>query len=155
MLREMGKLILALLLVDGVAVVAQETVTFEVATVKENKGGDTNGMLSRPPGGRVNATNMPLRFLISYAYALTPQQPLQGGPGWIYSVRFDIVAKLEGNPPVVPSGAGIDPARLAMRTLLADRFKLKIHRESLETDIYALVLAKPGVTRPPLKPSTQ
>jgi uncharacterized protein (TIGR03435 family) len=98
---------------------------------------------------------MPVRWLISYAYALTPQQPLIGGPGWIDGIRYDIVAKLEGNPPVVPPGVGIDPARLAMRSLLADRFKLKIHRETREQDVYALVLVKPGVTGPALKPSTQ
>src|SRR5947209_6493768 len=117
--------IVAMCLASAVAfVAAQEAVTFEVATVKENKSGDTNGLLARPPGGRVNATNMPVRFLISYAYALTPQQPLVGGPGWIDSARYDVIAKLEGNPPVVPPGVGIDPARLAMRSLLADRFKL-------------------------------
>src|SRR5437763_16967424 len=115
--KTMRTLMLALLLMGEIALVsAQEAVTFEVATVKENKGGDTNGLLARPPGGRVTATNMPVRFLISYAYALTPQQPLVGGPGWIDSARYDIVAKLEGNPPVVPPGAGIDPARLAMRS---------------------------------------
>src|SRR5207244_11751684 len=126
---------------------------FEVATVKENKGGDTNGLQARPPGGRVNATNMPVRFLISYAYTLTPQQLLVGGPGWIDSTRYDVVAKLEGNPPVVPPGSGIDPARLAMRSLLADRFKLKIHRETREQDLYALVLAKPAVPGPAPHPS--
>jgi uncharacterized protein (TIGR03435 family) len=152
----MSKVILALLLSCSMAFVSaqQAESTFEVATVKENKGGDTNGMLSRPPGGRVNAMNMPVRFLISYAYALTPQQPLLGGPGWIDGARYDIVAKLEGNPPVVPPGSGIDPARLAMRSLLAERFKLKIHRETREQDIYALVLVKPGITGPALKPST-
>jgi len=134
----------------------QADATFEVATVKENKSGANDMMVSRPPGGRVNATNTPLRLLISYAYALGPQDALTGGPGWVNSARFDILAKLEGNPPAVAPGFGIDPARLAMRSLLADRFKLKIHEETREADVYDLVMAKPGgIPGPALKPSTQ
>jgi uncharacterized protein (TIGR03435 family) len=71
------------------------------------------------------------------------------------SVGYDIVAKLEGNPQVVPPGSGIDPARLAMRALLADRFKLQLHRDTKQVDVYALVLVKPGAVGPALKPSTQ
>jgi uncharacterized protein (TIGR03435 family) len=130
-------------------------VAFEVATIKENKSADNNSLLSRPPGGRVSATNVPLRFLITFAYALPQRTEVIAGPDWMNSIGYDIVAKLEGNPPVVPPGSGIDPARLAMRTLLADRFKLKFHRDKKQADIYALVLARPGVVGPSLKPSTQ
>src|SRR6185295_18450335 len=111
---------------------------FEVASVKVNKSGDTNGLLRRQPGGRVNATNMPLRQLIQFAYSIAPYQ-LIGGPGWMAAERYDIVAKMEGNPAAVAPGAGFDPAQLALRALLEDRFKLKIRRETREMDIYALV----------------
>jgi uncharacterized protein (TIGR03435 family) len=137
---------------------AQETTptpVFEVASVKANKSGDTNGMLRRQPGGRVNATNMPLRQLIQFAYSLAPYQ-LVGGPGWMAGERYDIVAKMEGNPAPVAPGAGPDPAQLALRALLEDRFKLKVRRETREMDIYALVMAKPGGSPGPnLKPATQ
>ena len=59
---------------------------FEVASVKVNKSGDTNGLLRRQPGGRVNATNMPLRQLIQFAYSIAPYQ-LIGGPGWMAAER--------------------------------------------------------------------
>ena len=128
---------------------------FEVASVKPNESGDPGGMMRRQPGGRVNATNMPLRQLISFAYQLTPMT-LIGGPGWIGDARFDIVAKLEGDPPPIPPGAGPDHVMLAMRTLLAERFNLKIHRETRELDVYALVLARPGGSPgPALKRSMQ
>ena len=42
-----------------------------------------------------------------------------------------------------------------MRALLADRFKLRLHRETKQVDVYALVLVKLGVVGPALKPSTQ
>jgi uncharacterized protein (TIGR03435 family) len=98
---------------------------------------------------------MPLNMLITFAYQVQPYV-LVGGPGWIADERFDIEAKLDGDPPPVVPGSGPDPLMLAMRTLLADRFKLKVHRETREGDIYALVMARPGGNPgPALKPSTQ
>jgi uncharacterized protein (TIGR03435 family) len=151
----MRKAILGCCLLGAVAVVAaqQPPTTFEVATVKANKAGDTNGMLRRLPGGRMTATNMPLRQMITYAYQLAQYQ-LVGGPGWITTDRFDIVAKMDGDPAPVAPGAGLDPMQRAMQALLEDRFKLKVRRETREMDIYALVMAKPGGgPGPNLKPS--
>jgi uncharacterized protein (TIGR03435 family) len=77
-------------------------------------------------------------------------------PSWLRTTNFDIVAKMEGDPAPVPPGAGPDPLMLAMRSLLAERFKLTVHRETRETDIYALVMARPDCKPgPALKPSTQ
>jgi uncharacterized protein (TIGR03435 family) len=124
---------------------AQDTgkVAFEVATIKLNKSGDPGQFIRRQPGGRVTVTNMPARQLITFAYQLAQFQ-LIGGPAWITSDRFDMVAKLEGDPEFGPPGSGPDPIQRAMQTLLADRFQLKLHRESRDLDIYALVMAKPG-----------
>ena len=137
-------------------VIAQDAAppSFEVATIKINKSGENNQFIRRQPGGRVTVTNLPARFLVTFAYQLAQFQ-LTGGPSWIGSDRFDMVAKLEGNPEFPAPGQGPDPIQLAMRTLLAERFKLKVHRETREMDIYALVLAKPGAgPGPKLKPST-
>jgi uncharacterized protein (TIGR03435 family) len=153
----MTKLMLVLCIAGAAAiVVAQEAglPSFEVATVKVNKSGDPGQFIRRQPGGRVTATNMPARTLITFAYQLAQYQ-LVGGPPWIGTDRFDIVAKMDGEPPPVPPGSGPDQIMLATRTLLADRFGLKVHRETREMDIYALVLAKPGAgPGPGLKPST-
>jgi uncharacterized protein (TIGR03435 family) len=153
----MKKSMLVLCIAGAAAiVVAQEAglPSFEVATVKVNKSGDPGQFIRRQPGGRVTATNMPARTLITFAYQLAQYQ-LVGGPPWIGTDRFDIVAKMDGEPPPVPPGSGPDQIMLATRTLLADRFGLKVHRETREMDIYALVLAKPGAgPGPGLKPST-
>jgi uncharacterized protein (TIGR03435 family) len=127
--------------------------SFEVATIKINHSGENNQFISRQPGGRVTVTNLPARFLITFAYQLAQFQ-LTGGPSWITSDRFDMVAKLEGNPEFGMPGSGPDPIQLAMRTLLADRFALKTHRETREMDIYALTLVKPGAPGSGLKPAT-
>jgi len=121
---------------------------FEAASVKPNKSGEQGSSIRRQPGGRLTATNFPLRALITFAYQLQPFQ-LVGDPSWIRNENFDIVAKMEGDPAPVPPGQGPDPLMLAMRSLLADRFKLAVHRETREMDIYALVLARPDGTLGP------
>jgi bla regulator protein blaR1 len=129
--------------------------SFEAASIKANKSGDVGGFVRRQPGGRFTATNMPLRQLILFAYQVQPAQ-LIGGPNWLASERFDIVAKLEGDPPPVMPGSGPDHMMLAMRTLLAERVKLAVHRETRDMDVYALMMAKPGgKPGPNLKASTQ
>jgi uncharacterized protein (TIGR03435 family) len=152
-----NKLTLVLCVTGAAAIVAAQDAalpSFEVATVKVNKSGDAAQVIRRQPGGRVTATNMPVRTLITFAYQLAQFQ-LVGGPSWIATDRFDIVAKMEGEPPPVAPGSGPDQIMLATRTLLADRFGLKVHRETREMDIYALVLARPGAgPGPGLKPST-
>ena len=132
---------------------------FEVASVKANRSGDSNGLMRQGPGGRVDATNMPLRPMITLAYGIAGYQ-LVGGPGWIDDARYDIVAKLEdggtGATPFVPGATTTNPTQRALQKLLEDRFELKAHRETREMDIYALVMAKPGgAPGPNLKPSTQ
>jgi uncharacterized protein (TIGR03435 family) len=128
--------------------------TYEAASVKPNKEGGQGSSIRRQPGGRLTATNFPLRALITFAYQIQGFQ-LVGDPSWIRNENFDIVAKMEGDPPPAMPGTGPDPHMVAMRTLLAERFKLVVHRETREMDIYALVLARPdGKPGPGLKPTT-
>lgn len=143
----------AICLVAGVVVMAQEaTPTFEVASVKPNTSGEGGMFMRMMPGNRVTVTNMAPRQLITMAFQLQQFQ-LTGGPSWIDKDRFDIVAKIAGEQaPFVPGQP--NPIMLAMRTLLVERFKLKLHKETREMDVYNLVMIKPGVPGPALKPST-
>jgi bla regulator protein BlaR1 len=65
---------------------------------------------------------------------------VNGGAGWIGTERYDITAKSEDTDP----DPGEQRTRERMRTLLAERFQLKVHRDSKELGIYALVLGKDG-----------
>jgi uncharacterized protein (TIGR03435 family) len=91
--------------------------------------------------------------LIVNAYQVQPFR-IEGGPSWITTERFDIVAKAEGVlAPSVPFVSG--PIALMIRTLLADRFKLELHNEKREMPILALMLAKAdGTLGRQLHPST-
>jgi uncharacterized protein (TIGR03435 family) len=132
----------------------RDPLVYEAASVKPNKEGPGESYIRRQPGGRLTAVNFPLRAMITFAYQLQGFQ-LVNAPAWLAEERFDIVAKLPGDPPPVPPGSGPDPHMVAMRTLLADRFGLKVHRETQQLDIYALVKARPdGALGPALKPSS-
>jgi uncharacterized protein (TIGR03435 family) len=129
---------------------------FDVASVKPNTSGDTNGMLRQLPGGRMTAANMPVRQMITFAYQVAGFQ-LIGGPAWLAD-RYDVVAKMDGNPDIsfVPGMNRQGPMQVALQRLLEDRFRLKVRRETREMDIYALVMAKPGGgPGPNLKQTTQ
>lgn len=129
---------------------------FEAASVKPSDPKNPNQGFSirRAAGGRFDTLNAPLRGLILFAYQIQNFQ-LVGAPEWVNTSRFDIIAKMEGDPPAVIPGTGADHMMLATRTLLADRFKLFVHRETRELDIYALVMAKPGgKPGPNLKPAS-
>src|SRR5580765_2169751 len=94
----MRKLLAGVCLAGTIGVLAQEpTGTFEVATIKVNNSGERGGGIGRLPGARVRVTNMPARQIVIFAYDLNQFQ-LVGGPSWIQNDRFDIVAKMEGNP---------------------------------------------------------
>jgi uncharacterized protein (TIGR03435 family) len=131
-----------------------ESVSFEAASVKPNTSGENNTSVRRLPGGRFTATNVPVAFLVQMAYQLQPFQ-MQGVPAWLRSDRFDVVAKLEGDPPPLTAGsAEPDQMMLALRALLADRFKLSVHWETRDLPIYALVLARAdGKLGPNVRPA--
>ena len=110
--------------------------SFDVASVKPNTSGDSSSGASRLPGGRISITNNTVKDLIRNAYDVKPYQ-IAGGPGWMGSERYDVAAQAGGN-------ASPDALRAMLKTLLADRFKLKLHREIRILPAYALVVAKDG-----------
>lgn len=125
--------------------------TFDVASIKRNKDGGPVSGLRRFPGGRFEATNIQLDALISFAYQLQPFE-LMGGPSWLMEDRWNVVARIDGDPPRMPPGQ-IDAMMIATQALLADRFKLVVRRETREIAVYQLVRANrderlgPGIRR--------
>lgn len=124
--------------------------TFDVASVKPDKSGEMGARIMMQPGGRFVATNVNLKFLIRMAYGVQDFQ-ISGGPSWMNSDKWDIEGKSEGGPvgdmrtmTEEQRKADIDRRKQMIQALLADRFQLKLHRESKEAPIYALVVAKSG-----------
>ena len=87
-------------------------------------------------GSRVDIRFMSLQRLILTAYRLKPHQ--LSGPDWMSAERFDILAKL-------PEGGSKDAIPEMLQALLADRFKLAVHREKKDQPVLALVPGKTGL----------
>jgi uncharacterized protein (TIGR03435 family) len=113
---------------------------FEVASIKPAAPDQRNILIGMAPGGRVNVTNMSLKDMIVLARRILPSQ-ISGGASWMDTERYDIVARPEKTP-------AQNEIPLMIQSLLADRFQLKMHQETKEVAIYALVMArtdgKPG-----------
>jgi uncharacterized protein (TIGR03435 family) len=107
---------------------------FEVASIKPSSP-DARGMFISPgPGGGVRITNMTLKEMIVLGWRVQPFQ-VSGGPSWLDSVHYDVVAKPEAKPKQ-------DELAVMLQALLADRFQLVIRRETKELPLFALVLAR-------------
>jgi uncharacterized protein (TIGR03435 family) len=112
---------------------------FEVASIKPNRSGQQRAAIPVAflPGGRFTATNATLVDVIVQVYP-TRRVQMQGGPDWIDSERFDIVAKA----PDPGQQVDLDQMRQMVQALLEDRFQLKLHIEKKEMPVYALVRGK-------------
>ncbi len=127
---------------------------FEVATIKPVELGAAKGRYLIMQGtNRFVGKYYTLKLLIAAAYNLSPKV-ISGGPAWIDSEHYDIVALTPGE--TRPSR---EEQMAMLRNLLTDRFALNFHRESKEFSIYTLELAKDGpkygsASAPGLKQST-
>jgi uncharacterized protein (TIGR03435 family) len=128
---------------------AQDPAPQYVASVKKNVGG-TGSQIAISPAG-ITVTNMAVRLLIRQAYGQQLQDfQLIGGPPWINSDRFDILVKPEGGGPMTPQ-----LLQSLIRHMLEDRFALKVHTETRELPIFALMLARSdGRLGPNLTPAS-
>lgn len=109
--------------------------TFDVASVKPNRSADPGGSFSARPGGRLEVRNNTLRNMVRNAYQLQDFQ-IVGGPDWLRNDRFDVTANAPTQNPTMQEFMAMAQA------LLADRFKLVVHRETRDVPIYALALAR-------------
>lgn len=131
----------------GLAAQGPAAPAFDVASVKPNQSGEAESAAFVQPGGRYTATNVTVRFLVKSAYGLHDDQVV-GGPAWMNSDRFDIAARADN----YTTASGFrDAARLMLRPLLADRFKLVLASDRRELPVYALMLARAGRLGPQLR----
>jgi uncharacterized protein (TIGR03435 family) len=108
---------------------------FEVASIKPSNA-DPRSYGMNTGNGQLHANNMTLKRCIMGAYSVGPSQVV-GGPDWLDLDRWEIVAKTEQ-----PVG---DRALMVMlQALLADRFKLALHREQKPIQAYVLEVGKNG-----------
>jgi len=105
---------------------------FEVATIRPSQSGSRAAEIT--PGNLI-FRNAPLLEIVAFAYGV--QNVQVSGPSWLPSARFEIIAK-------APTPASRDEMRTMLQTLLAERFKLTLHRETKEMSALVLTLGKNG-----------
>jgi uncharacterized protein (TIGR03435 family) len=130
--------------------------SFEVASIKPSRPDSHNLDWDDSPG-RVSISGYELRRLIRAAYGLKSNAQVLGGPKWIDSERFDIVAKADDDETAkmqqMSDADWVRERSLLLQSLLADRFQLRLHREMRVLPIYALVVGKSGIKLKPAKPA--
>jgi len=122
--------------------------SFDVATIKPHPSASSYsflGIRATPDG--VSALS-PLRNLVLFAYTHQIGDQVSGGPDWAKADQFDVQAKMSEADIVAmqklkPAEAAAR-SQLMMQTLLAERFRLKVHSEAGQAPIYELVVAKGG-----------
>lgn len=119
---------------------------FEAASIRRNTSGSENSSRNLGGGGRMVFENVTLGGLVAAAYEIESYQ-LSGGPSWAESARFDVLATAGREAPLTDLNA-------MLRSLLADRFRLRLHDEQRDMRVYALVRSRPdGAPGPNLKRS--
>jgi uncharacterized protein (TIGR03435 family) len=156
--------VVALASIGAVSAQAQQAraIAFEVAAIKRNASDDTRTTYRLPPSGIVSITNASVRMLVARAYEIEPMMerftllvpqdhPLFRGANtpleYSTGPRFDVQAK-------IPDGAPSGQQYAMLRTLLAERFKLRVHKVTRSLPVYALTVAREGRLGPSLRPSS-
>jgi uncharacterized protein (TIGR03435 family) len=121
---------------------AQDGPTFEVASIKPADiapgGGYTMWLKGGPGTGdptRIDYRNVSQSDLICKAYGVDHYQIV--GPSWLREERYQIAATLA-------PGSTKEQLQSMLRNMLADRFKVQLHRDQKEMEIYSLTVAKGG-----------
>jgi bla regulator protein BlaR1 len=129
---------------------------FEIASVKPSDPDERLRVFDFKPTGSLTARNLTLHRLIAAAYGTPfpiplPDERIVGGPEWLTTARFAVEARSAAPPDAATAARDIG---FMLRTLLADRFALRVRPEPRMQRVYALVrvsgTAKAGVT---LRPS--
>ena len=108
---------------------------FEIADVHVSAKTTTQFMRTGPVrGGRYEIRTATMVDLIRVAYGFDPDKIL-GGPSWLEMDRYDVIA----NP---PAGATPDDLKIMLQALLADRFKLVVHKDAKPLPAFALTAPK-------------
>ena len=121
---------------------------FEVATIKPSKSDEPP--MGRIANGQMNITAMSLKFLITFAWDINPNNPdmIVNAPKWLDEAKFDMVAKMAAPEPVAgkrPAQTSLDDEefRQMIRALLIERFKMQVHMDDQPIDAYTMVSDHP------------
>jgi uncharacterized protein (TIGR03435 family) len=124
---------------------ADKPLVFQASTIRENQSPVTiNRFVFTQEGIKID--NAPLLLILQAAYGMfnTPDDIFPGLPDWAKTEKFNLAAVVDQDDKDAFQQLDIAHRQLMIQALLAERFKLKAHRETRELPVYALVVAKGG-----------
>ena len=129
--------------------------TFEVVSIRPNPAARVEGRFELQPSGRITWIGTTLRSLIDLAYQrrLFDDRDVIGGPDWLDRDRFDIIAQAAGPLRVDSDGFPREPFAM-IRTMVEERFAVRVHEEQRERQIFELVVMNAGQFGPRLARSS-
>jgi uncharacterized protein (TIGR03435 family) len=141
----MAAILIALTLAPPIAAQTSPTgpLSFDAASIKPADPEHIGLQMYSPNPGSFRAMAADIKHLMTFAYNVRDVQ-VSGGPRWSDTELFDIQAKASGP-------ATIAELRLMVRSLLENRFQLKMHRESKEQAVFDLVVGKRGPKLTPME----
>ena len=140
-----------------VGAIRADGLKYDIASIRPNDSASPNSRMGPRPDGGLQAQNVTALQLITFAYDMQDFQ-VSGGPEWLKSARFDVIAKMDEPIKADPLQMSaperlsfISQHRQRMQSLLAERLGLSVRKESKELPGYLLTTAKSGSK---LRPST-
>jgi len=126
---------------------------FDVVSIRQSRNADAPMTHAFPPDGdSMTFTNTPLSMIILFLFNSDHPGLTRGLPDWTKTERYDIAAKVTDPEVAKYQKMTLAQHKLMLQRVLADRFKLQIHRESKIIPIYNLVLATTGSKMREAKP---
>ena len=115
-----------------------------LASIKPSLPTERGSSINRNPGS-IRTRNSKVQQLIQFAYKVQEYQ-VTGGPGWVRSDGYDIVAKFDQpeDAPKLSNAVSMAQTNSRLRNLLVERFLLKMREETKELPIYSIILGKIG-----------
>ena len=118
----------------AVIAIAQSGPSFDVVSIKRNVSDDKNIVINSPGGSTFTMINVAMIGVLRTAYDV---KDVVNAPEWLTAERYDVIAKAVGKP-------SSDEVKAMLRTMLRQRLKLAAHIDAKDTEVYALVVARPN-----------
>jgi uncharacterized protein (TIGR03435 family) len=132
---------------------SQPTIAFNVVAIRENKDESSPRQLGFAANGDgLQIQNVPIAWIIQYAYNIQNSSLLSGAPDWTKSDGYNIQAKVDDSDLVAYHKLNDTQRKLMLQAVLKDRFKLTVHSGQKEVPTFALVVAKNGLKMKEVKP---
>lgn len=111
---------------------------FDVASIRPHAPDDSRFGVKMPAKGRFSATGSVAKLLLVLAYDVQDSQ-ITGGPDWLATEKWDVEARSDDRVEHT-----VEETRRMLQTLLEERFRLRIHRETEQRPAYVLTVTKNG-----------